>query len=71
VPIERTAVVEGLGVVAITTTNVDKEILAEVRVAAAKERRTTVGVVCEALLEWLSAHGHDLPETYELVDTRP
>jgi hypothetical protein len=64
----RTSNVQGLGVVAIVTTNIDREILAAMKVAAAKERRFTISVLCEAALEWLADHDHDLPDGYELVE---
>ena len=67
----RATVLEGIGTVEVTTTGIDRGIAHALRLAAVKEGRLLLAVVCEAGLEWLVEHDHDLPAGYELVEEAP
>jgi hypothetical protein len=55
-------------IVAVTTCSIDKDVHTALRLASVRDNRLMLAIATEAALEWLVAHGHELPEGYELVD---
>jgi hypothetical protein len=63
----RLTTIEEFGTIEVTTTGIDRAIMRALRLAAVKDNRLLLAVVCEAALEWLVEHDHELPAGYELV----